>query len=94
MKIKLDDKHYLNSDQYCYWITELITGKTDSTRKPYERRCSGYTRTFSEAVDSFIEMKIKGSETSDFTNLVKEIDQLKKQVKKWKCAVERGTNDA
>ena len=24
MKIKLDDKHFLNSDPYCYWITVLV----------------------------------------------------------------------
>lgn len=30
MRIKLDDKYYLNSDKFCYWITceyEIEKGK-------------------------------------------------------------------
>ena len=93
MKIKLDDKHWLNSDPHCYWITVEVKptkskGKT-TTRDAYERRCSYYTATFSEAVDSYIEMRIKGAEIDCFTKLVKEIDDIKNTVKKWKPPIER-----
>lgn len=90
MKIHLDKTHILNSDPYCYWITVLVkpTGKSKS-QEPYERRCSGYTDTFEDAVDSYIEKKIKSLEIEDFKNLVKEINKLKKEVRSWKAVVER-----
>lgn len=90
MRIKLDDKHWLNSDPQCYWITKVVTVKKGS--KPgstYERRCSGYVATFAQAVDSFIECKIRESKIEDFTELKKTINDIKQEVKKWKCAVER-----
>jgi hypothetical protein len=90
MKIKLDDKHYLNSDEYCYWITvEVITQDGKNAGKPYEKRCSGYTATFEQAVDSFIEKKIKASQIEDFKKLVKTIKDLKKEVRGWKSVVEK-----
>ena len=90
MKVKLDDKHYLNSDEFSYWITvEVVTKNGKNAGKVYEKRCSGYTRTFSEAVDSFIEKKIKAAQIDDFKKLVKTINDLKKEVKGWKCVVER-----
>lgn len=90
MKIKLDDKHYLNSDDYCYWITkEVVAEKGKNAGNVYEKLCSGYTRTFSEAVESFIEKKIKAAQIDDFKKLVKTVNDLKKEVKGWKCAVER-----
>lgn len=90
MRIKLDDTHWLNSDPQCYWITKVVTVKKGS--KPgstYERRCSGYVATFAQAVDSFIECKIRESKIEDFTELKKTINDIKQEVKKWKCAVER-----
>ena len=90
MKVKLDDTHYLNSDEYSYWITvEVVTEKGKNAGELYERRCSGYTRTFSEAVDSFIEKKLRVAQIEDFKKLVKTVNDLKKEVKGWKCAVER-----
>lgn len=64
------------------------TGKSKS-QEPYERRCSGYTRTFEDAVDSYIEKKIKSLEIEDFKNLVKEINKLKKEVRSWKVDLPR-----
>lgn len=85
MKIKLDNKHFLNSDEGSYWITAIVQAE-----KPHERRVSGYTATFSEAVDTFIEKRIKTAEIDNFTKLVKMIDEMKKEVAEWRCAVERG----
>lgn len=88
MKIKLDDKHYLNSEEGCYWITVIV--QAEKSGKTYERRVSGYVATFSEAVNSFIEKRIKTAEIGDFTQLVKAIEDLKVEVRGWKCVVERG----
>lgn len=90
MKIKLDDKHYLNCDEWCYWITVTVQAKSD---KSYEKRVSGYMPTFGGAVDTFIEKKIKTAKITDLTELVKVIEELKAEVKGWKCAVERGNKN-
>ena len=95
MKIKLDDKHYLNSDQYCYWITtESEVTRQNGTKYTAERRSSGYTRTFSECVNSFIEKRIGGAEIERISELAKEIEKLKKTVKGWKVVVEKGKENA
>lgn len=90
MRIKLDDKHWLNSDSQCYWITrEVKITKGKGAGSTVERRVSGYTATFAQAVDTFIEKKIKTAEIGDFSELVKIIDEVKNEVAGWKCAVER-----
>ena len=85
MKIQLDDKHYLNSDQYCYWITCTQESKNG---KPYERRVSGYTDTFSSAVDSYIEKSIIGSESSEIKELCEKIEDLKREIREWKVNID------
>ena len=86
MKIALDEKHFLNSDQYSYWITCLVTytSKKTGEEKTVERRVSGYTRNFIDAVNSFIENKIRSSEATELKQLKDEIQQLKKEVRAWK----------
>lgn len=91
MRIKLDDKHWLNSDPQCYWITkEVKVNKGKTAGDIVERRVSGYVATFEQAVESFIERKIKAAEIGSFKELVEEVNNLKKEVRSWKCAVERG----
>lgn len=91
MRIKLDDTHWLNSDPQCYWITKEVTVKEGKNAgSAYERRCSGYVATFAEVVDSFVECKIRESKIESFTELKKTISNIKKEVRNWKCAVERG----
>lgn len=82
MKIKLDDKHYLICDPFCYWITceyEVQEGKGKGNI--VERRVSGYTSTFEQCVNSFIERGIKAAEIVDFSGLVKVINDLKEEVR-------------
>jgi hypothetical protein len=91
MKIKLDEKHYLNSDQYCYWITcEYEIEKGKGAGSIAERRVSGYRQSFASAVDSFIERKIGGAEINDMKALARIVEQLKTEVQSWKVAVEKG----
>ena len=91
MRIKLDDTHWLNSDPQCYWITKVVTVKEGKNAgSTYERRCSGYTATFEQVVDSFIDHKIRESKIESFTQLKKTINIIKKEVRGWKVAVERG----
>jgi succinate dehydrogenase/fumarate reductase flavoprotein subunit len=74
VRLKLDDTHTLVSDPECYWIETLVIPEN---KKPYTRRSSGYRRTFNEAVESYIEKKIRSSEAAKITKLSKEIKELK-----------------
>ena len=86
MKIKLGDKHYLNSDAYSFWITAEVQG--EDAKKPYEKRVSGYRATFEEAVESFIDKYVGDSTAKDFKALVKDIKNLKKEVRSWRDAID------
>ncbi len=85
MKIALDEKHFLNSDQYCYWISCLVTSTNKQTgeEKTVERRVSGYARTFSDAVTSCVENRIRTSESAEICDLKREVEQLRKTVQGW-----------
>lgn len=85
MKIRLDDKHTLNSDAYCYWITALVqpVGKDGQPLKPYEKRVSGYTATFEDAVTDYIDSKIRLSEATEISELARDVEKLKSEVKGW-----------
>lgn len=87
MKIKLDGKYTLNSDPYCYWITQTI--KSEKSGKEYERVVSGYHSNANDVINSFIDKKIRGSEVDNLKKLYKEVEDLKKQVKGWKVKLER-----
>lgn len=84
MRVRLDDKHFLNSDQYCYWITTVVTPERG---KPYERRVSGYTTTFRQVMGSYIEKALRTSETESYASLVAEVEDLKATVEMWLDAV-------
>lgn len=85
MKIKLDDKHYLVSDQYSFWITRIVEPKD---KKPYEKLVSGYHRSIEHLLDSFIDRQIRSSEAESIKALTKDVAALKKLVKSWKPAIE------
>lgn len=90
MKIKLDEKHYLNSDKFCYWITcDCKYEEGENKGKTYERRVSGYTVTIEQAVDSYINSHVRSLEVEKITKLAEEIKKLKRTVKSWKVVLEK-----
>ena len=85
MKIALDEKHWLNSDKYCYWITALVTpGEKSKKKTPYEIRVSGYARTFEDAVESYLNKEIRRSEAESLQSLRQDIQKIKEEVRGWK----------
>lgn len=86
MKIKLDDKHYLNSDRYCYWITTEYKAKTG---KSIERRVSGYHKRFEDAVDNYIDNAIKSSSACDIRELRADIESLKETISTWEVNLQK-----
>lgn len=91
MRIKLGDKHWLNSDSQSYWITMEVKIKNGKRAGEVdERRVSGYTRTFTQAVDSFVEAHLRTAEIDDFRKLAEEVEELKTTVRGWEVNLTRG----
>ena len=89
MKIKLDDKRYLNSDKYCYWITSEYTIENgNKAGSIVERRVSGYSPTLEGVINSYIDRHICSSDATTLKELDAEIKKLKKDLKKWKICLE------
>lgn len=80
MKIKLDDNHYLNSDAYCFWITCECKSRNG---KSYEKRVSGFCRGFEDAVDNYIDGRIKTSTSDDIIQIRNDVKAIKTMVKEW-----------
>lgn len=80
MRIQLDEHHFLNTDNFCCWITREKPNK-DGKVKP--RNMSGYYPTFTGAVESYIERRIKTSEATEISELKNEIEALKTEVRSW-----------
>ena len=80
MRIQLDDHHFLNTDNFCCWITRE---KPNKDGKVNPRNMSGYYPTFTGAVESYIERRIKTSEATESAELKNEIEALKAEVRGW-----------
>lgn len=80
MKIQLDEYHFLNSDNFCCWVT---CEKPNKDGKINPRNMSGYYPTFTGAVESYIERRIKTSEATEIAELKNEIEALKAEVRGW-----------
>lgn len=80
MRIQLDEHHFLNTDNFCCWITRE---KPNKDGKVNPRNMSGYYPTFTGAVESYIERRIKTSEATEISELKNEIEALKAEVRGW-----------
>ena len=80
MRIQLDNHHFLNTDNFCCWITRE---KPNKDGKVNPRNMSGYYPTFTGAVESYIERRIKTSEATEIAELKNEIEALKAEVRGW-----------
>ena len=80
MRIQLDEHHFLNTDNFCCWITRE---KPNKDGKVNPRNMSGYYPTFTGAVESYIEWRIKTSEATEISELKNEIEALKTEVRGW-----------
>ena len=81
MKISLDDKHILVSEETCCWVVRVVTTKEG---KRYEKRVSGYYATLQGAVESYIDKKINSSEADEIRKLAVAVEELKAEVRAWK----------
>lgn len=87
MRIKLGEKHFLNSDKFQFWVTVEVVSEN---RNVYERNCTGYHRNFEGAIEDFIDRKVKDSDSASLKELMREVEELKNEVRSWKIDIERG----
>lgn len=84
-KIKLGGGFWLVSDPYCYWISkEYVTKKGKNAGKTYLKRCSGYTTSVEDALESLCERHIREINATSVNSLIKEIKSLKSLVRSFK----------
>lgn len=88
MKLKLDDKHYLVSDGIDCWITVESISKNGN---PYERRVTGYCRSFFQAVDNYIDKRIKTSTKCDITEIRALLIEIKQMISDWEKKYDKHT---
>lgn len=86
MNIRLDDKHTLNTDNYCCWITTDVVNKNGDVN---QRRVSGYLPTIEQAVESFVKHDFMSSEAQTVVELEKEVKKLKQRISKWKKVLDK-----
>lgn len=84
MKIKLDDQHVLESDQYNIWISAEVLSKNG---RIYYRNITGYYRNIEELLDDYLNKSILGSSATSFTALKKEIQLTRKKISEWKDVI-------
>ena len=84
MKIKLDDHHYLESDQYNLWVTEERTSKNG---KKYSMNVTGYYNNIEDLLNDYAGRSFMASNAKSFTALKKEMAATRKQISKWKDAI-------
>ena len=80
MKIKLDEKHYLESDPLNIWIT--VT-KVSENGKEYKQNVTGYYRSIDQLLENYIDRSLLASKATSFAALKRDIQALKKQVFEW-----------
>lgn len=78
MKIALDEKHFLNSDRFCYWLT--VIKETKANGKTYEQIYGGYHKTIPQVLKNYLRTSIKNSEAQSLMQLEKEIERIEKKI--------------
>lgn len=81
MRIPLDNKHTLVTDENCCWIVTTIESEN---KKPYDKRVSGYYATLGQAVASYIDKRINSLESAEIKQLAEAVEELKAEVRAWK----------
>lgn len=90
MRVKLDDKHILISEQECCWIVRITQSKNG---KMSERRVSGYYRTVKDVLHSYFDKRINASESGSIRALRKDIADAHADIERWIKALREELSD-
>ena len=77
MKIRLTDKHELNSDEYCCWIEEKRISKEGNE---YGVRVTGYCSTVERLFADFANKAFMGSKAESIKDLSDDLEDLKAEM--------------
>lgn len=80
MRIKLDDRHILISENECCWIVRITQSEKG---KIYEKRVSGYYRTVKDVLHSYFDKEVNASESVTIRALRKDIANAHADIEKW-----------
>lgn len=85
MRIYLGNNFYLNSDQFCVWITQEIKAQKSKTGKEsvYERTYNGYHADLPHCMESFLRKAVNSSEAETVIELCEEIKRIDMVVKEF-----------
>lgn len=78
-KIDIGNKYTLCADSECMWIEQ--TCFNEETKKEYQRRYSGYYRTYEQLFANFIECHFRKTEVKDTVDILKQIQVADVEVK-------------
>lgn len=82
MRIKIADKHYLNSDAQCYWISQEVEVKKGRNKGNLtEKRVSGYYRLLTELLANFAEAKVRSADAETMTELKQAVKDTEKVIR-------------
>lgn len=77
MKIKISDKHYLNSDRFCCWIS---VEKKSKSGKIYEAIIGGYHKDPAMCFENYTQQKFNESIATSIIELQEELNEIKNEI--------------
>lgn len=75
-------RYIIKSDPQCMWVEERYIGENKAGEaKEQTRRVSGYTKTFSQLLESFMEQRIRGTKANTVKELLSEFAKAEDDIK-------------
>lgn len=75
-------RYIIKSDPQCMWVEEKYVGENKAGEaKEQTRRVSGYTRNFTQLLESFMEQRIRGSKANNVKELLSEFSSVEADIK-------------
>lgn len=89
VKIKLDDKYYLHSDEKQWIITERYDGIKKTGEHYTHYKPKGYLISLSKALGYYYDMRLKVSDATTWEQLVKDSKKIKEHIEKMLKKIEK-----
>jgi hypothetical protein len=79
MEIKLNKKHFLKSDNYCWWIEEEINPK-EKDKDSYRSRVTGFYGQIEHLIENLIDVSLRKADVETLEDIKKEVTSLKDEI--------------
>lgn len=78
-----EGRYTLHGDSQCFWITERTKTKSKTAKAEFnEKKIAGYSYTFEQLMDSFMDAKLRNSDAKDMEKALKQIESALRDAKK------------